>query len=88
MQQISIWLTTLIYYYYLTNHTIQVTAVLDEEEGNNELREQLVASKTITIEGTEVYKASVIKQMFSTEGLSKDRLKRVRGMTRTDSMYY
>ena len=44
MQQISLWLTTLIYYYYLTNHTIQVTAVLDEEEGNNELREQLVAS--------------------------------------------
>ena len=44
-----------------------------------------IQSKTITIEGKEVYKATVVKQMYSSQPLSKDRLRRVQGLTRSSN---
>ena len=43
----------------------------------------VVNPKTITIDNKEVYKSNVLKQFYSSQPLSKDRLKRVRGVTKT-----
>ena len=40
------------------------------------------SKKTITIDNKEVFKATVLKQIFSSAPLSKNRLKRVRGIDR------
>ena len=42
----------------------------------------IINPKTITIDNKEVYKSTVLKQFYSSEPLSKDRLKRVRGLTK------
>ena len=43
----------------------------------------IISPKTITIDNKEVYKSTVLKQIYSSEPLSKDRLKRVRGLSKT-----
>ncbi len=51
---------------------------------DNDFADAIRSSKTISIDGKQVYKASVLKHMFTSTALSKDRLKRVRGMTRLE----
>ena len=36
----------------------------------------------IELDGTHVYKATIVKSLFSSNPMSKDRLRRVRGMTK------
>ena len=52
-----------------------------EPEESIPLSDLMEKSATIEIDGKNIYKASVINSMFSSNGLSKDRLKRVQGLT-------
>ena len=68
----------------------------EEEEGNNDIEDSPSSSiidmvpqdqgkshdPQIQVEGSYVYKASVVKSLFSSNPLSRDRLRRVRGMTK------
>ena len=60
----------------------------DADTDSIDFAEILCSSNTISIDGTNVYKATVLKQMFSTAALSKDRLKRVRHMNRLEGFPY
>ena len=60
-------------------------ATADEPDEPDEdvppLADMIETSSTIDVDGKNIYKASVIKALFASNTLSKDRLKRVQGLT-------